>query len=164
MGSGKSTQGKKLATLLRMRFIDLDKHIQKEENKTIQNIFEIKGERAFRDLETKYIHELIQEKNDKIVSLGGGAVCFNNNIQLLKENGVLVYLQMPALALAERLLKSRQNRPLIKNVAPSDLPNFIESKLNERLQYYQQADITINGIDCKVEELNNQIVAFKKND
>lgn len=161
MGSGKSTQGKKLASLLRMRFVDLDSYIQKQEDKAIQSIFDEEGELHFRNLETKYLKELIEEKNDKVFSLGGGSVCFNNNLELVKKNGILVYIQMPPAALAERLSKSRQRRPLLKNLSPPELISFIESKLSEREKYYLSSHLKINGIDLKTEELKELILAFK---
>lgn len=162
MGSGKSTQGKKLASLLRMRYIDLDKHIQKLENKTIESIFETLGEKHFRDLETKYLKELVQEKNPKIFSLGGGTVCFNNNIEFIKSSGILIYINMTAAALSERLKKSKQNRPLLKNIHPDEINNFIEQKLKDRQLYYTQAHLTIEGINLTATDLNNAILQFKK--
>ena len=161
MGSGKSTQGKKLASLLRMRFVDLDSYIQKQENKVIQSIFDDEGELHFRNLETKYLKELIEDKNDKVFSLGGGSVCFNNNIELIKKNGILIYIEMPTAALAERLNKSRKSRPLIKNLAAAELLSYVETKLAEREKYYLESHLKINGIDLKSEKLKELILTYK---
>jgi len=161
MGSGKSTQGKKLASLLRMRFVDLDSYIQKQEDKLIQSIFDDEGELHFRNLETKYLKELIEDKNDKVFSLGGGSVCFNNNIELIKKNGILIYIEMPAAALAERLNKSRKSRPLIKNLAATELLSYVETKLSEREKYYLESHLKINGIDLKPEKLKELILSYK---
>ena len=161
MGSGKSTQGKKLASLLRMRFVDLDSYIQKQEDKLIQSIFDDEGELHFRNLETKYLKELIEDKNDKVFSLGGGSVCFNNNIELIKKNGILIYIEMPTAALAERLNKSRKSRPLIKNLAAAELLSYVETKLAEREKYYLESHLKINGIDLKSEKLKELILTYK---
>ena len=161
MGSGKSTQGKKLASLLRMRFVDLDSYIQKQEDKLIQSIFDDEGELHFRNLETKYLKELIEDKNDKVFSLGGGSVCFNNNIELIKKNGILIYIEMPSAALAERLNKSRKSRPLIKNLAAAELLSYVETKLAEREKYYLESHLKINGIDLKSEKLKELIFTYK---
>lgn len=161
MGSGKSTQGKKLASLLRMRFVDLDSYIQKQEDKLIQSIFDDEGELHFRNLETKYLKELIEDKNDKVFSLGGGSVCFNNNIELIKKNGILIYIEMPTAALAERLNKSRKSRPLIKNLAAAELLSYVETKLAEREKYYLESHLKINGIDLKSEKLKELIFTYK---
>ena len=161
MGSGKSTQGKKLASLLRMRFVDLDSYIQKQEDKLIQSIFDDEGELHFRNLETKYLKELIEDKNDKVFSLGGGSVCFNNNIELIKKNGILIYIEMPTAALAERLNKSRKSRPLIKNLAAAELLSYVETKLAEREKYDLESHLKIKGIDLKSEKLKELIFTYK---
>ena len=147
MGSGKSTYGKKLAGLIKRPFIDLDNYIQTKENKTIQFIFDNEGEDVFRTLETKYLKELIDNNVPHVISLGGGTVCFNNNIKFIKEAGVLVYIEMPVSVLAERLKKSRQKRPLLEGVKSDDLESYITQKLNERNKYYHQAHLTVNGLN-----------------
>jgi shikimate kinase len=162
MGSGKSTHGKKLASINRQKFFDLDSYIQKKENKTVQFIFDNEGEEQFRELESKYLKELIAEPGGLVISLGGGTVCFNNNLKFIKENGVLIYIEMPAEELATRLKKSRQSRPLLKNVEAKDLPSFIERKLEERNKHYKAAHITVNGIEFNHLQLQQQINEFVK--
>lgn len=161
MGCGKSTHGKKVARILKKPFIDLDKYIQEKENKTVQFVFDNEGENEFRKLESKYLKEIIELNNESIVSLGGGTVCFNNNIELIKNNGVLVYIQMPAEALAERLQKSKQKRPLLKNVTAENLPGFIANKLRERDKFYLQADIIVNGINLNHLQLHQTLIEHK---
>lgn len=161
MGCGKSTHGKKIARILKKPFIDLDKYIQEKENKTVQFVFDNEGENEFRKLESKYLKEIIELNDESIVSLGGGTVCFNNNIELIKNNGVLVYIQMPAEALAERLQKSKQKRPLLKNVTVENLPGFIENKLRERDKFYLQADIIVNGINLNHLQLHQTLIEHK---
>lgn len=163
MGCGKSTHGKKLAAILKQPFIDLDTYIQKQENKTVQFIFDNEGEELFRELETKYLNELIALKEPHVISLGGGTVCFNGNIEKIKAKGILIYIEMSAAALAERLKKSNQKRPLLKNVSPDNLIEFIEKKLKERNQFYTQAHITLKGISLNhiqllqwIQEYNTQ--------
>lgn len=163
MGSGKSTQGKKLASILRMGFADLDQYIQKKENKTVQFIFEEEGEKQFRDLETKYLNELIADKNGKVISLGGGTVCFNGNLESIKRSGMLIYIEMNAEDLAARLKRSRQNRPLLKNISPDELVDFISDKLKEREEYYRSAHLTIAGAEINLLQLKEEILIFKRN-
>lgn len=162
MGCGKSTHGKKLAAILKYSFIDLDAYIQKQENKTVQFIFDNEGEERFRELETKYLKEVISLQKPHVISLGGGTVCFNNNLETVKNNGTLVYIEMPAAALAERLKKSNQKRPLLKNVAPDELISFIENKLNERDQYYKKAHIIMRGINLNHMQLHQLIQDHNK--
>lgn len=153
MGSGKSTHGKKLAMALKRPFEDLDKYIQKKENKTIDFIFRHEGESAFREMETNCLKDLVMSKENLVVALGGGTVCFNNNIELIKQNGILVYIEMPVKALTERLKKSRQSRPVLKNATGEELETLIDTKLEERKRFYQQADVTVDGINLRIPDL-----------
>jgi shikimate kinase len=162
MGSGKSTHGKKLAGLLKQPFVDLDQFIQSEENKTVQFIFENEGEKQFRKLETKYLAALTQRAESHVISLGGGTVCFAGNLELVKDNGLLIFIEMPAAALAERLQKSTQKRPLLKNVPPENLNNFIEEKLQERNRFYRQAHITFPGLNLNHLQLHQMILDYRK--
>jgi shikimate kinase len=162
MGSGKSTHGKKLASVLKFPFVDLDEYIQRSENKTIQFIFDHEGEEVFRDLETKYLTELINKPESLVISLGGGTVCFNNNIELVKSSGLLVYIEMSPRSLADRLEKSRQKRPLLKNVPADELFGFIEKKLDERNKFYHQAHLVMKGENLNYLELHRLIIESKK--
>ncbi|MBA3665111.1 MAG: shikimate kinase [Bacteroidetes bacterium] len=162
MGCGKSTHGKKLASLLKYAFVDLDKYIQKRENKTVQFIFENEGEEEFRRLETFYLKEVIDPKKEQVIALGGGTVCFNNNIELIKKSGILVYIDMPATSLRDRLQRSRQKRPLLENIAAADLTAFIEGKLKERNPFYMQSHITVNGINLNHLQLQQLLLETGK--
>ncbi|MCW3076336.1 MAG: Shikimate kinase [Bacteroidetes bacterium] len=162
MGCGKSTHGKKMAELLKMPFVDLDKFIEKKNQQTIQNIFTNLGEAEFRLLETRYLKELIELNPNKLIALGGGTVCFNNNLQLVKNNGLLVYLEMPVKALVVRLGQSKQERPLIKNLSSVQLETFIENKLIERNEFYKQAHLIVDGISLNYNKLQSQLLEFQK--
>ena len=148
--------------MLKMPFIDLDQYIQKKENKTVQFIFDADGEDEFRKLETKYLKELIDLPEPQIISLGGGTVCFNNNIDTIKASGLLIYIFMPASALASRLKLSKQKRPLLKNVSPENLDIFIEEKLKERNKFYSQAHITVDGLNLNPLQLHKLIIESKE--
>ncbi len=161
MGSGKSTNGKKLSRILKLPFADLDLYIQNKEHKTVQFIFENEGEEEFRKLETKYLNELIQLPESHVISLGGGTVCFNKNINLIKKSGLLIYLEMTAADLAERLLKSKQKRPLLKNYNSETLITFVEEKLAERNVFYCQAQIIVKGSNITHLQLHNAILEYK---
>ena len=148
MGSGKSTHGRKLAKALNAEYVDLDVYITRKLNKTIQEIFENFGEQFFRDQETEAIKEVIAEKKEPvIISLGGGAVCFNDNIKLVKKNGLVVYLETHENVLRQRLLRSRNKRPMLKDMNETEVLSFIKTKIKERSKFYDQADIKINGLN-----------------
>ena len=76
MGSGKSVIGRKLSEVLKYNYLDLDDYIQLEEGKTITEIFKEKGEIYFRKIESKYLSEVIADKFNTVISLGGGTRCY----------------------------------------------------------------------------------------
>lgn len=146
MGSGKSTIGKELATVLNYSFLDLDDYISDKENSSIPELFKTKGEIYFRKKETHYLKEVISTHDNTIVALGGGTPCYGNNLNVLleKENVITCYLKLSIPLLSKRLFKEREKRPLISHLkTEEDLLEFIGKHIFERVQYYNQADYTI---------------------
>ena len=157
MGSGKSTHGKKLASLLKRDFLDLDEFIVSKYHLSIDELFEQKGESEFRNIESKELNAIINLDKAMVVSLGGGTPCFNNNIELIKKSGLLVYIQMDAKALTNRLINAKSSRPLIKNKSNDELLIFISESLKNREIYYKQAQIIINGINLDEHKIYDAI-------
>src|SRR5664279_2309648 len=115
MGSGKTTIGKKLASVLGWSFIDLDKEIEKHEGKTISVIFSEKGEDYFREVESHLIRNL-KSGTDTIISTGGGTPCYSNNMDIMLKSGLTIYLKLTPSQLRNRLSESKGDRPLIKDL------------------------------------------------
>ncbi len=113
MGCGKTTVGKELAKKLNFYFLDIDYMIQKEENKSIEKIFEIFGEDYFRALEKEACYKVSNFKN-YVISTGGGVIKDEENIINLKRNGVIVYLKATPQKIYENL-KYDNKRPLLKD-------------------------------------------------
>lgn len=148
MGSGKTTHGKKLARALNVEFVDIDNHIKTKLNKTIPEIFNEFGELFFREQETIAIQEIINSKVEPaVISLGGGAICFNDNVSLVKRNGLIIYLQTHENVLRQRLMRSKNKRPLLDKMTGDEILEFIKSKVSERSVYYDQAHIKIDGLN-----------------
>ena len=145
MGSGKSTLGKKLAKKLDLPFFDLDKYIEEYTGVTISEIFKAKGELHFRELETQLLTKLISNNNRYLIAVGGGAPCFNNNIDLINNNGTSIYLKYNVGILASRLFIAKAERPLIANKTKEELVDFISKLLSEREQFYTQSKIVVEG-------------------
>lgn len=145
MGSGKTHWGKELASQCSIPFFDLDERIVLAEGKTISEIFAESGEEYFRIKEREMLEQLIEENESLVLSSGGGTPCFFNNIELMKKEGTVVWLNTNIEVLADRLIKEKQKRPLLRNLADDDLRGYIVKKLNERRMYYQQADLTIDN-------------------
>ncbi|MGB9755803.1 MAG: shikimate kinase [Desulfurella sp.] len=132
MGSGKTTIGKKLAKKINYKFIDTDAVIERKMKMPIKKIFLLYGEFFFRRLERRILLN-INLKESFILSTGGGMPCFKNNINIMKNKGIVVYLKTPK----NRLFKvDKSNRPLFKKA---------KILLNKRKYCYQKADFTIEN-------------------
>lgn len=143
MGSGKSTVGRGLADALQLQFLDLDSYIEERNFKSIPEIFASLGEDGFRKLEQKALHE-VSEFENVVIATGGGAPCFFDNIDVIKRTGKSIYLNGTPRILAERLLQSKTERPLIKGKSEAELIAFIDETLNKRSFWYKQADVVLN--------------------
>lgn len=156
MGSGKSKLGKKLASRLDMPFLDLDELIENEENMTISQIFNLKGEAFFREAEKSVLFRHFSERNI-LLSLGGGACCNDSSWKFLEQNGLIIYVKEPVGILFGRLKKERSNRPLIAHLTEDELKSFIGKKLKERSVFYEKAHFIYEKEKSSLDFLVNQI-------
>lgn len=152
MGSGKTAVSKKLAAFLKRDFISTDEIIVEREKRSISDIFKDSGERYFRDLEKSVINE-VSQKNNLVIDCGGGIVLQKENIDRLKQNGLIFYLRATPEVILERT-KGQGHRPLLNVPDPKQK---IKELLRERENYYRQADLTIEtsnrSIDSVVQEI-----------
>lgn len=160
MGSGKSTIGPILANALGWDFYDLDRVIEKRTGKKIREIFEQDGEIFFRRIETETLKE-ISNYDKTIISLGGGTIASEENIKILKTSGKLFYLKM-SMEAAYRRLKYKRDRPALKNTSEDfskeELMNKIDELMKARMNYYEQADFTIDTDKSSVGKTVDKIV------
>ncbi len=160
MGAGKTETGRILAKDTGFNFIDIDALIEKQEGITITEIFEKKGEKHFRDLETEILKKIekimvsdfksdtiiFDSKSDFkpeapfVISTGGGMPAFNGNMKILKNIGTVVYLKADPHIIYERI-KSETHRPVLG--AGNFTLKSVQDKLKEREKFYGQADITV---------------------
>lgn len=155
MGSGKTTVGKELAKLLAMDNIDVDLVIQERMGMRISEIFEKYGEEYFRKLEADTVEEMSNYRNVIIFCSGGGIVLNEKNIENIKRNGVVVWLQASAEEIYKRISKE-DTRPLLKNCMTVE---SIEDKAGKRTHLYEAAaDITINTDGKTVEKICEEIL------
>jgi shikimate kinase len=154
MGSGKTTVGQLVAARLGYSFIDMDTHIENNQFKSVSVIFAERGEQQFRILEQQCLHE-IAEINDVVISTGGGAPCFFDNMEYMNQQGLTVYLKLSAGELAERLEGMPGNkRPLLAGKKGEELHRFIQDGLASREPFYLQADYALSGeIDSVVSQI-----------
>jgi len=143
MGSGKSTIGKELATLLNYKFLDLDTYISEKEDAAITEVFHKKGEIYFRKKEAEYLNDILNAEDDIVLALGGGTPCYGHNLKMLLDNDRvrLFYLKLSIPSLSQRLFEEKEERPLISHLNnEDDLTEFIGKHLFERTAYYNQAE------------------------
>jgi shikimate kinase len=128
MGSGKSTVGKLLAERLDMPFIDSDVEVQKMAGETINEIFEHQGEEAFRKFEINF---LVENKSNapSIISVGGGLPAIDGALELMHNQGLVIYLNTSLLTLIKRLKNEKQQRPLLRDLSDSEFHPFVEDLL-----------------------------------
>ncbi len=161
MASGKSTIGRILAKKLSYNFIDLDDYIEATEKKSINDIFKAYGEIYFRKKETHYLNEIIANKNNTVLALGGGTPCYGNNMEtvLKSEHVTSVYLKATIDSIVERLETQKGERPLISNLSSrSELSEFIGKHLFERVKFYSKADYTIDTNNKNKSEIIEKII------
>lgn len=160
MGCGKTTQGKKLAKEIGYHFIDLDDYISNQYDKTITELFKEVGEDEFRKIESKALQECIQDNLKALIALGGGTPCFNDNLNLMKANGKIIYLKMDAEALYARLFNEKQDRPLIRDKANEEMLSYIENLLKSREVFYNQAQIITSGVTVDINALKGEVLNY----
>ncbi len=140
MGVGKTTLGKKLARALSWPFYDSDRVIEEQTGVNIPTIFEYEGEQGFRDREQEVIEQLTR-LSGIVLATGGGAILRQENRRLLKENGLVVYLQCSIDRILQRTRRDTQ-RPLLQTENPRQR---LEQLLKEREPLYREcADITVD--------------------
>lgn len=161
-GSGKSTLGRLLAEKMKYNFVDLDDYIIEQEGKSIEVIFAENGEQDFRKLEHLALEELAISDENLVISTGGGAPCFFDNMELINGNGLSIWLDINAKIISERLNKqsNKQNRPLIQNKSEEEVFTFINDKIKERRQFYSKAKIHITNQDPQVNDLLSEIKKY----
>ncbi|MBI4428512.1 MAG: shikimate kinase [Ignavibacteriales bacterium] len=161
MGSGKSTIGPILANTIGFEYVDVDRIIEKKADRKIVDIFAEAGERAFREVEKQALQE-VSSLDAAVVSLGGGTIANEENFELIRRYGVIVYLQLSPEEILYRV-RRRTDRPLLKDangnlLTGTELEARIRELLDIREQFYSRADIIIPADKKKVGATVDEIV------
>lgn len=153
MCSGKTTLAMALGQHLRDKAIDLDDAISKAEGKTPRQIIEHDGEERFRELETRYLGELLREGAASVIALGGGAWILERNQKLIEDTeGICIWLDAPFELCWERIGDVTQ-RPLARDKAVA------QALYDQRKPHYANAHIRIEVTkDKKIEDLVDEIM------
>jgi shikimate kinase len=138
MGTGKSSVGRLVAEQLHFDFLDTDVVIEARAGKKIAEIFAEQGEAAFRQLESKIVHELEQRKRT-VISTGGGLVVNPDNMASLQTHALVVCLWASPETIWSRV-KNQSHRPLLQDPDPLEK---IRALLAERSPAYHQANVSL---------------------
>jgi shikimate kinase len=153
MASGKTTFGKKIAKAFDINFIDTDQEIERITGMTIPEIFKKEGELRFRSEETLALKRIAHD-TPAVISTGGGIVLKKENRDLIKDLGIVVYLDAHTDIIAERVSRN-QNRPLLKS---GDIKEKVKKLSEERKKYYLEiADIIIDTGSDRFDNIANKI-------
>ena len=160
MGSGKSHISKLLSEKINFQLFDLDKVISNHYQQTIPEIFKKKGEIFFRKLEKETLESILKNENKCILSVGGGTPVYYNNMDLLNDNTITIYLRANVNTLTERLIKQKEKRPIIAKISDEDLPEFIAKHLLERNIFYNKSQFIIDTDNKSPEVIVEEILAI----
>jgi shikimate kinase len=145
-GCGKSSLGKRLARRLGKRYVDTDKLVERSEGAMVADIFYYQGEEYFRAAERALIEELGTADGDMVISTGGGAPAWEDNMERMNTLGDTVYLRRTAVQIASRLSPhGRQKRPKLRGLNDEELVAFMTANMAEREPFYSKAK---HCIDC----------------
>ncbi len=150
MGCGKTTLGEVLAQQMGVPFIDLDEYIERQQGMTIVEIFASEGEERFRQLETAALGE-VAAMDGVIIACGGGTPCHGNNMTLMNEMGVTVWLTTSPERITARLLlpEQRVKRPKFNDLPDEAFLPLVQRELERRSPYYNQASLQFDSTDIE---------------
>ena len=159
MGSGKTVIGRELSRILKLNFIDTDYEIEKNIGKSIKIIFEQYGELFFRNIEEEICLKVLEKRNS-ILSLGGGSILNRKIRNSIKSNSYSIFINVDLNIILKRLGNSKK-RPLLNN---ENREEVLKNLYNERIKYYNQADLIIKNNLDKREVINKITAELKKYD
>lgn len=162
MGAGKTTLGKALAKDLNISFIDLDQYIESRYMKSVSQIFALKGEQGFREIESRLLRE-VGEFDNVIVSCGGSTPLIGDNMEYMLQRGKTVYLKCDNDTLLRRLKVARSQRPLISSKTDDELAQFIVSETQRREPGYLKAEFICPGDRLESRDQISETVEYIEN-
>ena len=158
MGVGKSTIGRLIAKRLKVKFIDIDKVIERRERKSIKRIFDDNGETYFRKLEEKITLKILKNR-EAIIALGGGAFMNNNIREKVLTSCTSIWLKVNLDKLIKRY-KKNDRRPLL---ARKKLDSEVKKIYRSRKKTYSLADFKINCDSMDKSEIVQKILNSYEN-
>lgn len=144
MGVGKTSVGRLLSKKLEFDFIDMDLEIEKSQKLSISEIFNIYSESYFRNLEKNLLKDLLK-KDNLVISTGGGVVASKENIEILKGEENVIFLDAREETIIKNVSNDSNKRPLLEK----DLESSIHKLLKYRYENYIKCCNYIVNVDFK---------------
>lgn len=161
MASGKTTTARLLAQASGLEYLDLDEVIEKQEGKTITQLFEDGGEIRFRRLEHQVLTAIVNGSEGFVLSLGGGTPCYaGNHLVMQREDVVSVYLKVSIGEIIRRIKGQGSPRPLLDRLNSDEIGEFVAQHLFERSYYYHQAKHIVAADGKSPEDIVNEIMSL----
>ncbi|MCL4439747.1 MAG: shikimate kinase [Firmicutes bacterium] len=146
MGTGKTTVGRKLAKMFGLKFVDTDHEIEQVTGLTVSEIFKKYGEVRFRSEEKAAVRR-VTRNHSQVIATGGGVVLNPENMERLKETGIVVCLTAAPEVIYQRVIR-KKNRPLLRTEDPL---HTIKSLLAERKSFYEGAHVTVDTSNREID-------------
>lgn len=153
MGAGKSSVGRRLAHTLGLNFVDSDKEVEIAAGCSVNEIFDLYGEKGFRDGERRVIARLL-DGTPQVLATGGGAFMNDETRALIKQRGLSIWLDADVDLLVERTSR-RDTRPLLREGDPAEI---LRNLAAERYPVYAEADLRVKTADGPHEQMVRVIV------
>lgn len=161
---GKTYYGRQIANHFNVDFLDLDELIERQENSTIAKMVEEYGLNHFREIEQNCLKHTLSSYHNKpyVLACGGGTPCYKDNLKLLKDSGIVIYLRSDIEILARRIIESNNHiRPLFSKLSSTNQEKKLRELNAERRSFYEQSHIITDvsgGIDFHL--LTNRVELF----
>lgn len=159
MASGKTTFGKVLAEKLNLPFIDLDLWIEDKTGTAVSEIFKLKGEDVFREIEKESLQEAAKAHPSSVIACGGGTPCFFDNMDFMNADGLTIFLETSTPVLISRLQEENSKRPLMSGKTDEEIENKVLIQLCNRLPHYMEAKLKWHGDDLETPQQIEENVA-----
>lgn len=137
--------GRQLAESIRHPFFDLDTCIEQDEQMSVQDIFEKKGEAYFRKTEMAVLRKITEKEKSFVMATGGGTPCFYDNMSYMNDAGITIFLDVPVQEILRRFSDDEiQKRPLLKE---GNAYQRMQQLLEERMPFYRKAKFRMHDSD-----------------
>lgn len=163
-GAGKSLLGKTFAYLSRRVFLDFDRLVSEVAQKSIPDIFATEGEEGFRAYEAKCLKRVARLHNH-VIAMGGGTLCNQQNLNFVRQHGLVVTVEADIGIIAARLLRERESkpRPLVMNIADeAQLKERLTSLLENRRTFYDESDVFVSSSFSSVDALALELLTLEQ--